>query len=193
VSTPSTKRLASSQIPTVSPEQSEVGFVLTNRSLNPIYANSEAAQILAYPYKFEKIRSQRAFLYGKTRSVLPKAAFSLQSPTSREVISGNRRYVCRVFPLNPYAENSSEHVVALLFERTSSGPYDIRKVCEKYHLTPREQQAVEFLVQGLVSKEIAERMEISANTVKAFFRLVMVKMGVANRAGIMAKLLRAAR
>jgi hypothetical protein len=46
---------------------------------------------------------------------------------------------------------------------------------------------VEFLLQGLTSKEIATRMQISPNTVKAFVRLVMVKMKVSTRSGITGK------
>ena len=50
---------------------------------------------------------------------------------------------------------------------------------------------MEFLIQGLSSKEIAYRMNISPNTVKAFFRLVMLKMEVSNRSGIMGKIIQA--
>jgi DNA-binding CsgD family transcriptional regulator len=44
-----------------------------------------------------------------------------------------------------------------------------------------------FLVDGLTSKQIADRMTISTNTVKAFLRLIMIKMGVSTRAGIVGK------
>ena len=44
-----------------------------------------------------------------------------------------------------------------------------------------------FLVEGLASKEIAARMQISPNTVKVFLRLAMMKMGVSSRSGIMSK------
>jgi DNA-binding CsgD family transcriptional regulator len=47
---------------------------------------------------------------------------------------------------------------------------------------------VEYLIQGLTSKEIAVRMNISPNTVKAFLRLVMVKMKVSTRSGIAGKI-----
>jgi len=47
---------------------------------------------------------------------------------------------------------------------------------------------VEYLLQGLTSKEIAARMNISPNTVKAFLRLVMVKMKVSTRSGIAGKI-----
>ena len=45
-----------------------------------------------------------------------------------------------------------------------------------------------MLLQGLTSKEIAVRMGISPNTVKAFLRLVMVKMGVSTRSGIVGRI-----
>ena len=187
--TRSTKRPRSNPIRTASLEHPGVGLVLADSSLNPIYANPQAVQILAFPEKFEAIKAQKSFLAAKTRSILPDGDLTREPPTNREVISGNRRYVCRIVPLNPYKRNSSGPTVALLLERPSGGLYDIRKVCEHYHLTPREQQAVELLVQGLVGKEIAERMGISPNTVKAFLRLVMIKMGVTTRSGIMAKMI----
>jgi DNA-binding CsgD family transcriptional regulator len=60
----------------------------------------------------------------------------------------------------------------------------------EYHLTEREQEALEGIVLGLTSKEVAARMGgISPNTVKAFLRLIMIKMGVTSRAAIVAKLL----
>ncbi len=47
-----------------------------------------------------------------------------------------------------------------------------------------------FLVEGLTSKEIAERMQISPNTVKAFIKLVMIKMGVSTRLGVIGKIIK---
>ena len=43
----------------------------------------------------------------------------------------------------------------------------------------------------MVTKEIAAHMGISVNTVKAFIRLLMGKMGVTTRSGIVAKALSA--
>ena len=55
-------------------------------------------------------------------------------------------------------------------------------------LTDREQETVQSILQGLTNKEIAQQMEISPNTVKAFIRLVMVKMKVSTRSGIAGKI-----
>ena len=50
---------------------------------------------------------------------------------------------------------------------------------------------VEFSIQGLTNKEIASRMSISANTVRAFIRMIMVKLGVSTRSGIVGVVFRA--
>ena len=46
------------------------------------------------------------------------------------------------------------------------------------------------LMQGLTSKEIAQRMGISPYTVKTYVKLVMIKLGVTTRSGIVGKLVR---
>ena len=63
------------------------------------------------------------------------------------------------------------------------------RISEQFRLTPREKQAVTLLLQGLGNKEMAEHLGISANTVKAFLRLVMIKMGASSRSGVASKVL----
>jgi DNA-binding CsgD family transcriptional regulator len=58
-----------------------------------------------------------------------------------------------------------------------------------FRLTPRERETLEFLMQGMTSKEIANQMGVSPHTVKAFLRLVMSKMQVSTRSGIIGKLI----
>jgi DNA-binding CsgD family transcriptional regulator len=65
----------------------------------------------------------------------------------------------------------------------------LAQVASRYHLTDREQEALRGIAMGLTNKELAQRMNIAPNTVKTFLRLVMVKMGVARRTGVVAKLL----
>ncbi|PYM61035.1 MAG: DNA-binding response regulator, partial [Candidatus Rokuibacteriota bacterium] len=60
---------------------------------------------------------------------------------------------------------------------------------EQFNLTRREREALESLLQGLSNKEIASRMNVSPNTVKAFLRLIMLKMEVTSRAAIVAKIM----
>jgi len=64
-------------------------------------------------------------------------------------------------------------------------------MAQLFNFSKREKQAVELLLQGLSNKEIASQMNISPNTVNTFFRLIMIKMGVSSRSGILARMIRA--
>jgi DNA-binding CsgD family transcriptional regulator len=76
-----------------------------------------------------------------------------------------------------------------MLERRASNNTALSEAQEKFGLTPRERETIQLLMEGLTSKEIAERMKISPSTVKAFLRLVMVKMSVSTRSGIVGKIL----
>jgi DNA-binding CsgD family transcriptional regulator len=121
-----------------------------------------------------------------------KIRFSLVNRQSRDSLefvkefrSGNRRYNCRVFHLDSTDKGS---LVVLILERYSSRSAALSQLSQEFDLTVREQETVQLLLQGLTSKEIAARMDISPNTVKAFLRLVMVKMGVSTRSGIVGRI-----
>ena len=93
--------------------------------------------------------------------------------------SGKRLYQCRALPLNPTAGGSSQSSLAVFLERSSSGSIPLAQVAEKFKLTAREQEVLQCLSEGgLTTKEIAARIGISPNTVKAFLYLIMLKMGV---------------
>jgi DNA-binding CsgD family transcriptional regulator len=171
----------------VSIGNSEPGFLLMSPSLDPIACNAGAVQILTFPSTPEKIKKLDIFLTDKIRSGL----VSRQSRDSLEFVkefkSGKRRYVCRSFQLDGHENNGGQRTVAVLLERYASGVAALSQMSEQFSLTERERETVELLLQGLTSKEIALRMNISPNTVKAFLRLVMVKMGVSTRSGIVGR------
>src|SRR5215471_4686057 len=62
-------------------------------------------------------------------------------------------------------------------------------ICSGFRLTQREVETVDHLVHEFSTRQIAERMGISRNTVKAFLRSIMMKMGADSRAGIIARIL----
>jgi len=45
-------------------------------------------------------------------------------------------------------------------------------------LTPREREVLSFLVEGIGRREVAERMHLSANTVRSHLQNLMAKLGV---------------
>ena len=98
-------------------------------------------------------------------------------------------YNCRAFVMRPGNGATHEPMLALHLQRDSSVTDAVRLLAAQFNLTDREEEALKAIAVGLTSKEAAERMNISPNTVKSFMRLIMIKMGVASRAGIVGKLL----
>jgi DNA-binding CsgD family transcriptional regulator len=99
---------------------------------------------------------------------------------------GGVAYRCSTYQVESHIKSS--RILALHLERCQSGPDTLDELSSDYRLTDREQEAFRGIALGLTTKEVAERMNISPNTVKAFLRLIMLKMSVNTRAGITAKL-----
>jgi DNA-binding CsgD family transcriptional regulator len=170
-------------------ELSDSGLLLLDIDLNPVACNAQAAEILAFPHLPEKIKKWHVFLGDRVRSSLVDHQSEGSQNFVMEFRSGKRRYVCRAFRFQ-YHDNGTRPVVAVLLERTSSATTLLFGATERFDLTKREHESVELLLQGLTTKEIAARMGISPNTVKAFLRLVMVKLGVSTRSGILGRIAR---
>jgi DNA-binding NarL/FixJ family response regulator len=59
-----------------------------------------------------------------------------------------------------------------------------------YGLSPRERQVLELVVEGLLKKEIAQRLELSVHTVDGNLRRIYEKLHVNSRSGAVRKALR---
>jgi DNA-binding CsgD family transcriptional regulator len=156
--------------------------------MNPIVVNRVAVEVLGYPQKPEPAKRVDEFVLGKIRSTLLARTGTDDSPFVAQFRSGKRLYSCRAFRVGSEVKGYQPTAIAVLLERGAAGSaYSAARVAEKYRLTSREQQLLPYLLEGLTSKQIAERMTISTNTVKAFLRLIMIKMSVSTRAGIVGK------
>ena len=102
---------------------------------------------------------------------------------------GTSHYACRSYLIQPKQGAFIPPLVALHLHRDSSVSDAITGVAHLYSLTVREQEALSKITMGLTSKEVAEQMKISPNTVKAFLRSIMLKMGVTTRAGLVGRVL----
>ena len=154
-------------------------------SLEPIGADEGAVAILGIPSAAgeesvlslpENIREA----LGRNKDDLFSAKMSFRI--------GKDVYNCRAFSMVRQNEEA-EPMLALHMQRDTSVPNAIDIVASQYHLTEREQEVLRGIAIGLTSKETAERMSISPNTVKSFLRIIMIKMGAATRSGIVGKLL----
>jgi DNA-binding CsgD family transcriptional regulator len=160
------------------------GVVLTDVGFNVVYANGVALQILAHPRAPEQM--DRSLVQQRLKTAFSTERFTSKLPAVH-FISGRRRYSCRPFLLD-FADDGSD-MVALLFERRTRELPELRDIAARFRLSRRECETVGHLVQGLTTKEVAGRMGVSPNTVKQFVRMVMSKMGVTTRSGIVGKLL----
>lgn len=179
----------------LTPTTSAQGFLLLDSRLRPVAYNSEALQILSYPAKPDSIRQLPQFLSDKVRSALVNGGSFDRPVFVHECNSGRRTYSCRVLRLDldgATPSKSSPVSFAVLLERHISGGAALDVLARQFDLTARECETVALLLEGLTSKEIATRMKISPNTVKAFLRLVMLKMDVSTRSGIVGKAVRQA-
>ena len=164
---------------------SRAGVLLLDSQLRLVHFNAESASILGYPSEHEEVFSLDAVqpaLQGLLRSP------SIPAPPDG-FISGRRQYVCRAFLLDsPNRSGRHGPSVLVILERAVRTPQiNVARWSEEHELTTRERETVEHLVKGLSSKEIAGKMSISPSTVKSFLRLIMVKVGAATRAEIIAK------
>jgi DNA-binding CsgD family transcriptional regulator len=87
------------------------------------------------------------------------------------------------------ARGFSAPAVAVILERSQRVSPFLSLLAEQFQLTCRESESMELLCKGLSTKEIAAEMKISPNTAKAFLHLVMLKMGVQGRSGILGAIL----
>jgi DNA-binding CsgD family transcriptional regulator len=163
------------------------GFMLVDSTFSPIFMNPEAAGILSYTDENKGARPNHKRLADKIKTLFASLKRDSKGCYSAKFQSGRRNYQCTLFSLDPSSQSEQIAVSAIMLERNSR-PLDF-ELTDGFTFTKRERQVVQLLALGLTTKEIAERLEISPNTVKTFLRLVMAKTEVTTRSGIIGKLL----
>jgi DNA-binding CsgD family transcriptional regulator len=158
-----------------------------NSNLNPIFFNRAAAEILSYPHKVETHKNFDDYLANRVRTNLVSGESSSVPRVVSDFQSGRRLYQCRTYRVNALAQGDARCSLAIILERGPSGSASIAQVSEKFRLSTRGREVLPHLLNGLTTKEIASGMDISPNTVKVFLRMIMVKMGVSTRSGIVGK------
>jgi DNA-binding CsgD family transcriptional regulator len=171
-----------------SPPKTAAGFVLMDSSLRPVSFNAEAIEILSYPDKLANLPHAEVLLAGKIQSSLVSRQARGESTFVTEFRSGRRRYFCRAFSVDSHAKDPSHPSIAVLLVRGPSGLVPLSEVSRRFNLTQREREVLEYLLQGLTSKAIAERMNISPNTVKSFLRMIVIKTGASSRSAMVGRI-----
>jgi DNA-binding CsgD family transcriptional regulator len=161
-------------------------FILLDSNRSPVYANAEALRILGHRAEPALAGSLPSFIAEALRPVVGTGHLPPDG-SPLPLTTGRRRYACRVFRLTPVASapNTNAAAYIVMIDRgAATTPPDESMVVERYSLTNRETELLRYLMTGLTNKEIGERMHISPNTVKAFLKLMMTKMGVSTRSAV---------
>ncbi len=167
---------------------SQPGLILLDPSLKAIAYNREAEVILTYPVGAGPGAAPDLPIPEAILEQI-KSHGSDSAPVLTYFHAGRREYVSWACALESHGGSLPERFMALMLIRNSSTVEMVNRVSAQYKLTDRERETLEAISLGLTSKEAAERMNISPNTVRAYLRLIMVKMGVGTRAGVLAKIL----
>jgi DNA-binding CsgD family transcriptional regulator len=174
-------------------QATDTGIVLLADSpVRPVYANAAAIQILTYPHN-PKMAGLDRFITNRIRAIVSGGWSADKHSSVMKFVSGRRRYSFRAFSLELITGRDAgtgavadRPAIAVLLQRSGSG-IDPCRIAEHFHLTAREHETIRFLALGLTNKDIANRMHVSPNTVKAMLRTIMFKTGASTRSGIVGK------
>lgn len=172
------------------PILADMGVVLLDSSLNMIASDRGAATIFNYRTASGERPGAAPAVPEEILEIVRNSMPTERAPVKAHLQLGKSGYICRAYLLlSSDQKRTTDAMIALYLERDVYADDAISDIVDKYHLTEREQEVLRGISLGLSTKELAGWMSISPNTVKAFIRLVMIKMGVTTRAGIVAKIL----
>jgi DNA-binding CsgD family transcriptional regulator len=173
------------------PSSGHEGLLLMNLTLDRVALDRGASEILNCPNPPGVKVDPMSYIPKPVRDLLRRSVYEPLQVTVYFPI-GEQLYLWRAYRLDGNSSFIREPLVVLHVEKVEAESDPISEVAGKYSLTDRERETLRGVSMGLASKELAQLMGISPNTVKAFLRMIMLKMGVTSRGGIVANLLQSA-
>ncbi len=110
------------------------------------------------------------------------SGYLLKPSSTGDIVDAIRQVQMGAAPINAYIARKMLRLFARLSPRERSG--------EDYGLTPREQEILQRLVDGLTMRKISERLGLSYHTVDTHIRNIYEKLHVRSRTGAVTKALR---
>jgi len=135
-----------------------------------IKALSPATHVIMLTVFDDQEKVFNAICAGASGYLLKTADGDAVAAAIQEVLQGGA-------PINPQVAR-----LVLKMFASRSGPPD-----QTYGLSDREREVLELMVQGLVKKEVADRLRLSYHTVDNHFRSIYTKLQVHTRGGAVAK------
>ena len=171
---------------------SECGVVLTDLSLKVVAIDSGAVSILKYLAGTPEDPEPGYCLPARVIETLRLRELDQTHGASVKVHLDKQSYDCRIYFLQPRNGLLREPVISLHFDTPPSRQEAIKSLAARFRLTSREEQILTAISFGFTNKEVAQELDISPNTVKAFLHQIKLKMGVSSRAEMVMKVFNSA-
>ena len=170
-------------------EVPEDGIIQTDDSLRLIASDSRAAAILKDVSEYDGADGLRLGIPREISNALLSRTPE-DWPGIRVRFFGRRHsYHCTTYQVEPQNGVLKQNVITFHLQRDASPDGAILQIVSRCGLTPREEAVLRGISTGLTTKEVAQRLNISPNTVKTYLHSIMLKLGVTTRAAIVGKLL----
>jgi DNA-binding CsgD family transcriptional regulator len=170
-------------------EVPEDGVILTDHSLRLIALDSRAVAILKDVSEHNGADSLPLSVPREVSSVFLNRASGDWSEIRIQLAGKRHDYRCTVYQLESQNGIFKQGIVTLYLQRDASPNSAILHIVTRCGLTPREEGVLRGISIGLTTKEVAQQLKISPNTVKTYLHSIMLKLGVTTRAAIVGKLL----
>ncbi len=170
-----------------------------------VFYNAETWHILSLSSSLSKAKEGTAsfpdisFLCSRWKELLDKGLDELKESGEGGKGAGfidilqsqRRRYTVKGIVLSgqPSALQQQEKQYLFILERFNPDSVNLSMIFRQWNLNHREQDIARLLLADRSNKEIAHALGLSLNTVKGYMKLLMRKLGVNSRAGIIANFL----
>jgi DNA-binding CsgD family transcriptional regulator len=169
----------------------ESGLLLCDEALHLIGSDPGALGIFRQHAAFSEYGDGLPPLPTEICEAIRRSRSADRSSGTLVVMIGGHQYRCRFYVIKSTHPALTSEIIAVHLHTVTTNNNDdpVKRIVSIYRLTKREQEALRGIALGLTTKELADHMRVSPNTVKSFVRLITVKMGVSSRAEIMVRLL----
>jgi DNA-binding CsgD family transcriptional regulator len=116
-----------------------------------------------------------------------KKSDQIEVQTKQHLTIQEDNYLCRGICLYEGKKINKAKFLMILDKLTARNKNDYELAKKIYRLTPREMDIINLLFNGYTNKEIANALHISEPTVKGHLQIIMAKMRVTTRTGILSK------
>ena len=167
-----------------------------------IFFNQEALQILSMSYKDKADGIFNPDLLSSLCSNWMKLLKTKISDKNKEknnlgskpvflttIKSYRREYTVQGVLLSSYNGGQKSNSYIFIIQRLIPEDLNLLKISRMYQLSQREQQIIKLLLKGEGNKQIAFSLGLSSNTIKSYMKILMRKLGVQNRSGLIAAIL----